>query len=89
MILEMVAFKALHTVGNDIWRCMICPDQKKYTRKQIHTHLVDFHQLDDGRLSFDKAGGEIFKECFDDTDDLDVFVELEEDDEFDREVPKA
>lgn len=82
MIVEMVAYKTIHQVSEDNWRCMICPDQKKFTLKKIMGHLVDYHQLDEEHLAHHHTG-EIFKEVPEiDEDDAEIVLELENEEEY-------
>lgn len=57
--IEMLAYKALHNVDIDNWRCMLCEKLEKFSYENIINHLVEKHSINKNCIK-EEQGGEIF-----------------------------
>ena len=57
--IEMAAYKALHNVEENNWRCMFCESLTKHTEEEIFDHLITIHGTSKDRLKKEQ-GNEIF-----------------------------
>ena len=55
----MAAYKALHNVEKNNWRCMFCESLTKHSEEEIFDHLVTIHGTNKDRLKKEQ-GNEIF-----------------------------
>lgn len=59
MLIEMVGYAALHSAGDDRWRCVLCEDMDKFTQEELYNHFTSRHDLDKNDLKLEK-GDDIF-----------------------------
>jgi hypothetical protein len=59
MIIEMVAYTALHYAKKDNWRCVLCEELGKYTEEEILNHISEKHGIASERLRKEQ-GGELY-----------------------------
>jgi len=57
--IQMAAYKALHNVDENNWRCMFCESLTRHTEKEIFDHLIEAHSTSKERLKKEQ-GNEIF-----------------------------
>jgi hypothetical protein len=59
MMIEMVGYTALHTAGEERWRCILCPGMEQFSEKDLRNHLISNHGITDEDLK-SEHGGEMF-----------------------------